>query len=111
MSELELIEAFSNNSCSPFEVLVNLVGQQAALAGTAKVFDTLQNQTLNKQGRKWKNEFLKFPYFDDISYFQTSAVLRSPRNRRLRRLSRAGGKQRRYEVQEMYSQGVLMYAR
>ena len=31
------------------EVLVNLVGQQAALAGTAKVFDTLQNQTLNKQ--------------------------------------------------------------
>ena len=33
------------------EVLVNLVGQQAALAGTAKVFDTLQNQTLNKQAR------------------------------------------------------------
>ena len=35
--------------------------------------------------------------------FQTAAVLRSPRNRRLRRLSRAGGKQRRYEVQEIYS--------
>ena len=33
-------------------MLVNLVGQQAALAGAAKVFDTLQNQTLNKQARK-----------------------------------------------------------
>ena len=31
------------------EVLVNLVGQQAAIGGTIKVFETLQNTTLNKQ--------------------------------------------------------------
>lgn len=31
------------------EVLVNLVGQQAARNGTAKVFESLQNKTLNKQ--------------------------------------------------------------
>ena len=31
------------------DVLVNLVGQQAAAAGTNKVFETLQNVTLNKQ--------------------------------------------------------------
>jgi hypothetical protein len=31
------------------EILVNLVGQQAARNGAAKVFETLQEQTLNKQ--------------------------------------------------------------
>ena len=31
------------------EILVNLVGQQAARNGVAKVFEVLQEQTLNKQ--------------------------------------------------------------
>ena len=31
------------------EILVNLVGQQAARNGASKVFETLQDQTLNKQ--------------------------------------------------------------
>ena len=31
------------------EILVNLVGQQAARNGVAKVFEVLQDQTLNKQ--------------------------------------------------------------
>ncbi len=31
------------------EVLVNLVGQQGAVNGTVKIFETLQNATLNKQ--------------------------------------------------------------
>lgn len=31
------------------DVLYNLVGQQAAKTGTSKVFETVQNKTLNKQ--------------------------------------------------------------
>jgi len=31
------------------EIMVNLVGQQAARNGVAKVFEVLQDQTLNKQ--------------------------------------------------------------
>jgi len=67
--------------CSIPEVLVNLVGQQAALAGTAKVFDTLQNQTLNKQARGVnKHLSIRFPKFSLQNY---SALLRPPRDRQL----------------------------
>ena len=79
---------------------MNLVGQQAALAGTAKVFDTLQNQTLNKQARGVnKHLSIRFPKFSLQNY---SALLRPPRNRHLRRFPRVGRKQRLNEVQEIY---------
>eukprot|EP00095_Tigriopus_kingsejongensis_P007816 snap_masked-scaffold204_size260821-processed-gene-1.8 protein:Tk07816 transcript:snap_masked-scaffold204_size260821-processed-gene-1.8-mRNA-1 annotation:"sorting nexin-25" len=59
------------------EVLINLVGQQAAANGTSKVFEVLQNSTLNKQLFYDVMEPLMFEVFPELTQSQSAQQIKS----------------------------------
>lgn len=59
------------------EVLVNLVGQQAAVNGTSRVFETLQNVTLNKQIFYGVLELIMFELFPELAQSQAAQQIKS----------------------------------
>ena len=59
------------------EVLVNLVGQQAAVSGTSRVFETLQNVTLNKQIFYGVLELIMFELFPELAQSQAAQQIKS----------------------------------
>ena len=59
------------------QVLVNLVGQQAAVSGTSRVFETLQNVTLNKQIFYGVLELIMFELFPELAQSQAAQQIKS----------------------------------